>query len=146
MPAPQNHKNHGRIDPPMHLFVFPVLLVNLIVSIYATIHNWPEHPQLGPWWIVVSIALVVLAFKSRINDLKVQDRLIRLEERLRLIALLPPGDRAYADELDIRQLIALRFASDDELPDLVHKTLTQRLEPKAIKQSITHWRPDDHRV
>jgi len=146
MPAPQNHKNHGRIDPPMHFFVFPILLVNLIFSIYVTIHQWPQNPHLHPWWIVVSLALVVLAFKSRINDLKVQDRLIRLEERLRLAALLPPADLAHANELDVKQLIALRFASDDELPALVHKTLTQRLEPKAIKQSITHWRPDNHRV
>jgi hypothetical protein len=130
----------------MHLFVFPVLLVNLIFSIYITIHQWPQHPHLHPWWIVVSFALVVLAFKTRINDLKLQDRLIRLEERLRLAALLPPADLAHADELDIKQLVALRFASDDELPALVHKTLTQRLEPKAIKQSITHWRPDNHRV
>ena len=146
MPAPQNHKNHGRIDPPMHFFVFPILLVNLIFSIYVTIHQWPQNPHLHPWWIVVSLALVVLAFKSRINDLKVQDRLIPLEERLRLAALLPPADLAHANELDVKQLIALRFASDDELPALVHKTLTQRLEPKAIKQSITHWRPDNHRV
>jgi len=146
MPAPQNHKNHGRIDPPMHFFVFPILLVNLIFSIYVTIRQWPQNPNLHPWWIVVSLALVVLAFKSRINDLKVQDRLIRLEERLRLAALLPPADLAHADELDIKQLVALRFASDDELPALVHKTLTQRLEPKAIKQSITHWRPDNQRV
>ena len=65
---------------------------------------------------------------------------------LRLAALLPADDRAHIDELSIKQLIALRFASDAELPDLVRKTLTQNLEPKAIKESITTWRPDYDRV
>jgi hypothetical protein len=146
MAAPQSFKNHGRSDPAMHFFVFPVLILNLIVSIYVTIKHWPEHPHLHPWWILVSLALVVLAFKTRINDLKLQDRIIRLEERVRLAALLPPADLAHIGELSIKQFVALRFASDAELPALVHRTLTQNLEPKAIKESITNWRADDHRV
>jgi hypothetical protein len=146
MPAPQNYKNHARIDPPFHFFVMPILLLNFIFSIYVTIHRWPEHSRLHPWWIIVSLALIVLALKSRMYAVKVQDRVIRLEERLRLTTLLPPADLAYIDQLDIPQLIALRFASDAELPALVHRTLTQNLEPKAIKQSITNWRPDTHRV
>jgi hypothetical protein len=146
MSAPQSYKNHGRFDPPMHFFVFPVLLINFIVSIYLAIHHWPEDRCLHLWWIVVAAALVVLATKSRINDLKVQDRIIRLEETLRLASLLPPNDFAHIEELDIKQIIALRFASDAELPALVHKTLTQGLEPKAIKQNLVKWRADDHRV
>jgi hypothetical protein len=78
--------------------------------------------------------------------LTVQDRIIRLEEHLRLQALLPAEDRAHVNELSIKQLIALRFASNDELPALVRKTLTQNLEPKAIKQSIVNWRGDYDRV
>ena len=146
MAAEQNYKNHARVDPPMHFFVFPVLVANLGVAIYIAIHFRHEYPWLGHWSIVVSLALLVLAFKSRINALKVQDRIIRLEERLRLASLLPASDLGYIHELTIRQLVALRFASDDELPALVHKTLTQNLEPKAIKQAITHWRADYHRV
>ena len=146
MPTPQNYKNHGRFDPPMHFFVFPVLLINFIVTIVFAIHHWHHHRNLHLWLVVVSAALVVLATKCRVNDLKNQDRIIRLEEKLRLASLLPPGDLAHAHELDIKQIVALRFASDAELPALVHKTITQGLEPKAIKQNITNWRADDHRV
>ena len=146
MSAPQSFKNHGRLDPPMHFFVFPVLLINFIVTITIAIHHWHHHRGLHLWWIVVSAALVVLATKSRMNDLKVQDRIIRLEENLRLARLLPPADLAHIQELDIKQIIALRFASDAELPALVHKTITQGLEPKAIKQNIVNWRADNHRV
>jgi hypothetical protein len=146
MPAPQTYKNHARIDPPFHFFIMPILILNFFVSIYVTIRHWPEHPHLHPWWIIVSFALIILALKSRMYAAKVQDRIIRLEERLRLTALLPPADLAYIDQLDIKQLIALRFASDAELPALVHKTLTQDLEPKSIKQNITNWRADHYRV
>ncbi len=146
MSAPQNFKNHGRVDPPFHFFVLPVLGLNFFISIYLTIHHWPEHRYLYLWWIVVSTALLVLALKTRINDLRVQDRIIRLEENLRLSSLLPPADLAHIRELDIKQIIALRFAPDAELPALVHKTITQGLEPKAIKQSIANWRADNYRV
>ena len=146
MSAPQNFKNHGRTDRPIHFFVFPIFILNFFFSIYLTIHHWPEHRALHLWWIVVSAALVVLAFKSRIYALTLQDRVIRLEERLRLAALLSSPDLAHTHELTVKQLVALRFASDAELPALVHKTLTQNLEPKAIKQSITNWRADNHRV
>jgi hypothetical protein len=146
MPTPQNLKNHTRFHPPFHFFVLPLLLINLIFSIYATIHHWPTHWALHLWWIVMSIVFFVLAGIARGSAIKVQDRVIRLEERLRLAALLPAADHAHIDELSIKQLIALRFASDAELPALVHKTLTQNLEPKAIKESITTWRPDHDRV
>ena len=146
MSAPQNFKNHGRFDPAIHFFVFPVLLINFIVTIVIAVHHWHHHRNLHLWWVVVAAALVVLATKSRINDLKNQDRIIRLEEKLRLATLLPPNDLAHAHELDIKQIVALRFASDAELPALVHKTITQGLEPKAIKQNIVNWRADNHRV
>jgi hypothetical protein len=146
MPTPQTLKNHTRFHPPFHFFLVPVLLLNLIFSIYATIHHWPAHRHLHLWWIVMSVVFFVMAGIARGGAIKVQDRVIRLEERLRLAALLPSEDRAHIDELSTKQLIALRFASDAELPALVHKTLTQNLEPKAIKESITTWRPDYDRV
>jgi hypothetical protein len=146
MPVPQNLKNHARFYPPFHFFILPMLLLNFIFSIYVTIHHWPDHSALHLWWIVMSIVFFVMAGVSRGFALRVQDRIIRLEERLRLRALLPAEERSHIDELSIKQLIALRFASDEELPALVHKTLTQNLEPKAIKQSIVNWRGDYHRV
>jgi hypothetical protein len=146
MPTPQNLKNHTRWDPPFHFFVLPMLLLNFIFSIWGTIRHWPAHLHLYIWWILISIVLFVMAGTARGAALRAQNRIIRLEERLRLAALLPAADRAHIDELSTKQLIALRFASDAELPALVHKTLTQNLEPKAIKESITTWRPDYDRV
>ena len=146
MPTPQSIKNYTRWDPPFHFFVLPMLLLNFIFMIYITVHNWPRFQHTHLWWIAIAIVLFVFAATSRSQTLRAQDRIIRLEERLRLAALLPAEDRAHIDELSIPQLIALRFASDAELPALVRKTLTQNLEPKAIKQSIVNWRGDYYRV
>jgi hypothetical protein len=146
MAAPQTLQNHARFDPPFHFFVLPMLLLNFIFSIYATIHAWPRYQHTHLWWIVMSVVFFVMAGLGRGATLRAQDRIIRLEEHLRLQALLQAEDRAHIHELTIKQLIALRFASDAEIPALVRKTLTQNLEPQAIKQSIINWRADYHRV
>jgi hypothetical protein len=146
MPTQQSLKNHMRWHPPFHFFILPLLLLNFIFAIYTTVHNWPRYEHTNLWWIVLSFVLFVMAGISRDRSLVVQDRIIRLEERLRLQALLPVEERAHINELSTKQLIALRFASDDELPALFRKTLAHNLEPKAIKQSIVNWRPDHERV
>jgi hypothetical protein len=146
MPIQQNLKNYTRYDPPFHFVIIPLLLLNLIFSIYITVHNWPASKHLHLWGIVMAIVFIMMAGRARDSALKAQDRIIRLEERLRLAALLPAADLGHINELTVKQLIALRFASDAELPALVHKTLTQDMEPKAIKQAIVNWRPDNHRV
>jgi hypothetical protein len=146
MAAPQNLQNHARFDPPFHFFVLPMLLLNFIFSIYATIHAWPRYQHTHLWWIVMAVVFFVMANTARAETLRAQDRIIRLEERLRLQALLTAEDHAHIHELTIKQLAALRFASDAEIPALVRKTLTQNLEPKAIKQSIVNWRADNYRV
>ncbi|HXC95682.1 MAG TPA: DUF6526 family protein [Edaphobacter sp.] len=146
MPPAQNLKNHTRWYPPFHFFVLPILLLNFIFSIYVTIHHWPTHWALNFWWILMSTVFFVMAGIAREGSLTTQDRVIRLEERLRLAALVPAEERAHIDELSVKQLIALRFASDGELPALFRKTLTQNLEPKDIKRSIVNWRGDYHRV
>lgn len=135
----------------MHFFVVPVLLVNtiacIVVMVAIALHPHGLHMLLVHLWLVVlAAALLVLAVNSRLKDLKVQDRVIRLEERLRYAALLPPAQTVAAANLSLRQIVALRFAPDAELPALVARTLAEHLEPKQIKQSIVNWRADDHRV
>lgn len=146
MSTPQSFTNHTRHFPPFHFVLMPILVFNLIFSIYDTVHRYPEHKYLFHWWIVMSIAFILMALLSRMQAMKAQDRIIRLEERLRLATLLPPDERAHIGEFATAQLIALRFASDAELPALARRTLTQNLDPKAIKQAVEHWRADDLRI
>ena len=146
MSAPQNYKNHARFHPPFHFFVAPVLLINVILSIVVLVRHWPHHIALLSWLVIMSVALFLLAGFARQYALTVQDRVIRLEENLRYQRLLPPELALAAQALSVKQIIALRFASDAELPALLQRTLTENLKPKAIKQSITNWRADHLRA
>ena len=139
---PQNYANHSRLDPWFHFIILPPLLFCFLASIHHSMRE--EHSSiLLP---VFTFTVLMLATRGRMYALKVQDRVIRLEERLRLSALLPESMKPRIYELTERQLIALRFASDAELPALVERTLQEKLEPKAIKRSIQNWRPDYWRV
>jgi hypothetical protein len=140
---PQTLKNHGRFDLFYHFFILPVLFGNFFVCI---VHYDHEPRRFTAWLILMSVVLLVLALKARTYALRVQDRVIRLEERLRLATLLPESLRTRIPELTEGQLIALRFASDAELPALVDKTLRDGLAPKDIKKAIQTWRPDYWRV
>lgn len=139
----QNFKNHGMFDPPFHFFAVPIGLFLLIMSII----DLYKHPS---WMTAIHVLAVlwilVILFKARIYALKVQDRVIRLEERLRLAILLPPALQPRISELSIDQLIGLRFASDPELPGLVEKALGGNWNRKQIKEAIQNWRPDTWRV
>ncbi len=104
------------------------------------------HPLHGILLTLFAIAVLIALFKIRLYALRVQDRVIRLEERLRLASLLPEGLRSRIPELSERQLIALRFASDGELAGLAQKTLNEKLSPGDIKKSIKNWRADNWRV
>lgn len=146
MPEPQTYKNHTRFDPIWHFFIAPMLLVDIFFSIYVTIHHWPEHRALFSWWIVMAIILLLAVGKARAHAMTAQDRIIRLEEKLRFAALLPPDLLARSQALTVRQIIGLRFASDDELPSLVKRALDENLTEKQIKQAINKWRPDYLRV
>lgn len=144
MPQPeQNLKNHARFDPMFHGFLFVGALLLLGATIYALIRqpDWMGVVRLfGVLWVIV------LMFKTRLYAMKVQDRVIRLEERLRLAQLLPEPTRGRIGELSEGQLIALRFASDAEIPGLVQQTLGGKWDPKQIKSAIKSWRPDYLRV
>ncbi len=142
--TPQTFANHTRWQPPFHFFVLPVILINVIWSIVLFVQA--PGPSSG-FWIVVSLALLMLAFLVRLNPLKAQDRIIRLEERLRYQQVLSPALLAQTGALNIGQIIALRFAGDDELEELVSKVLAGKLtESKEIKRAIKNWRADTFRV
>ena len=140
---PQNYANHTRWLPVWHFFAFPMLGLNAIWSLVG-LRNGPTLEVL--FEIGVALALLVVVGLTRISPLTVQDRLIRLEERLRMERLLPDDLKARLDELTLQQCIALRFASDGELEALTRKALDEQAEPKAIKQAIRNWRPDHQRV
>ena len=139
----QNYANHTRFDPMFHYFLIPVLLINWI----ATIVHLVRHPSpWSAWLMIIAFALILIIGKARGYALKVQDRVIRLEERLRLSTLLSEPLRARTGELSEAQLVGLRFASDGEIPTLVERTLREHLTQKQIKQAIQNWRPDYFRV
>jgi hypothetical protein len=146
MPEPQNFKNHTRFDPPWHFFIAPMLLLNVILAIVAIVRHWPDHHNLFIWWLIMAIVGLMAVGKARAHSMVAQDRIIRLEEKLRFAALLPPDLLARSQALTVRQIIGLRFASDDELPGLVKRALDENLSEKQIKQAINNWRPDYLRV
>jgi len=136
----QSYKKHARLLPPFHFFVVPVLLVNLLNSVR---HVWQMPTAHFAFEVVVAAALLTLAFLSRIQALTVQDRVIRLEMRLRLRGLLPPDLQPQIDQLTHRQLVALRFASDSEIPELVREVVSGKLTTsKDIKLRIRNWQGD----
>lgn len=141
--APQSYANHARIDPHFHFVLVPLSFAALILSIILLVRNPGIASAL---WVVLAIGFALLTPRARIYSLKVQDRVIRLEERLRLAMLLPAGDRPRIAELTKSQLVALRFASDAELPALAARALNEGLTGKQIKSSIQNWRADYLRV
>lgn len=139
----QSASSHTKWDPPFHFFLTPILFLNVLYRGKQVI----SEPSIGAIWTVfVAAALLVGAFLIRIYSLKVQDRLIRLEERLRMKELLAPALYQRALQLTEKQLVAVRFASDAELATLVTEALDQNLAPKQIKERIKSWRPDHFRV
>lgn len=139
--AEQSFKSHARWLPPFHFFVLPVLLINFGFSIYW----WVKAGSTlnGLLSVLVAAALFVGMVMSRVMAMKVQDRVIRIEERLRLERVLPSDLQPRISEFTIEQLVGLRFASNAELPELARRVLDEKLnDRKAIKQLIKTWRPD----
>lgn len=144
----QSFANHTRIVPLYHFFLIGILTINLgwtIFRLFAPIPGTPLPDRI--WAVVVAAALGLLAYFARIFALRAQDRVIRLEERLRYETLLPAELKAGARELRRGQILALRFASDAELAGLVRAVLDKKLsEPKEIKKAIQSWRADYFRL
>jgi uncharacterized membrane protein (DUF485 family) len=139
--AEQNYSNHVKFVPLFHFFVLPVLLINFFSSIF-------RYRVLGFSWtwligMLTALALFMLAGLGRTFALKVQDRVIRMEERQRCERLLPTEFKSRIAEITPDQFVALRFASDGELPGLVSKVLTDKIsDRKTIKQMVKNWRGD----
>lgn len=144
METSQNFANHTRWHPMFHFFLLPVMLINFVWAIVDFVKA--PTPNSG-WWIVVSLALVLLTFFARTYSLKVQDRVIRLEEALRYRQLLSPAALQQVSALTVPQIVALRFAGDDELETLTAQTLAGGFAKSSdIKQAIKNWRADTFRV
>ena len=145
---PQTLANHAKIDPPFHYFLLPVILINVIVVGYYLVRSIIQGREWlgGVWLLILSLALVVIMGRLRAYATQLQDRIIRLEERLRLGALLPEVLQSRIGELSDAQLVGLRFASDAELPALVQRTLDEKLDRTQIKKSVADWRPDYSRI
>ena len=142
----QSYADHTRWDPWFHFFILPVFALAVIVAVVHAAMHIQRHPIHGVLLILFALATLGAIFKIRMNALKVQDRVIRLEERLRLASLLPEPLRARIPELTVGQLVGLRFASDGEVAGLVQRALTEKLSCGDIKKAIKTWRPDDFRV
>lgn len=137
----QNLSNHVKYVPSFHFFAIPVFIVNFVWSLFRL--RTLGFSFAGIFGVLLAGALVVLVFAARVFALAVQDRVIRLEERVRYERVLPEELRWRADELTVGQFVALRFASDEELPQLMRKVLDEKLSKrKAIKQLIKNWKPD----
>ena len=139
----QHYSNHTRLHPLFHMFLLPVAGINILAAAWHLF----RHPGLwAAWFVILALAGATAIVMIRTYALKVQDRVIRLEELLRMERLLPAPLKSRVYEITEQQFIALRFASDGEIPTLVEKTLAGNLEPKAIKAAIQSWRPDYWRV
>jgi hypothetical protein len=141
MAEQQGYSNHAKWFPPFHFFAVPILLANLIWSMFRL--KPMGYSVYSFFYVFVAAAMLVTIFVARIMALKVQDRVIRVEERLRYQRLLPADLQARADDFTINQIVSMRFASDAELPALARKVLDDKInDRKTIKQLIKVWKPD----
>jgi hypothetical protein len=141
---PQNFKNHTRLLPIYHFVALPLFVINLFYALYLAVTNFSWATVVG---VGLAVALVLLVVSARVMALTVQDRVIRLEERLRMRSLLPADLQPRINDFTVQQLVALRFASDDELPGLARKVSDGKIEDqKAIKKMVTNWRADYQRA
>jgi len=140
----QSYGSHRRYIPEFHFFALPVLGINVVL----TVLEFFRAPGFTTAWLVIlSLALAIGVWTARAMALRAQDRIIRLEERLRLERVLPPDLRERVGQLTTSQLIALRFAGDDEIAELARRALDGDLKSRSdIKRAIRNWQPDELRV
>lgn len=139
----QHFKNHSRILPVWHIIASLGLLAVFIGSIINLVHSAPENKYSASLLIVISILLIIIWYYERMFALRAQDRAIRAEENFRHFILT---GKPHDSRLRLGQIIALRFASDDEMPALAKRAVEEKLKPKEIKQAVKNWKADHHRV
>ena len=144
MPTSQNYHNHSRYFPLVHFVVFPILTINLI---YQTVRLYQEPNWDRGMFLLLSLVFILMTIAARMQALKAQDRVIRLEEAIRYEQLLSEDVASDAARLPLGQVIALRFSSDEELPDLIARIgAGEFTKNKEIKMAVKKWRGDHHRV
>jgi hypothetical protein len=142
--SPQTFENHARILPAYHYVAFPLFALNFFFTLYQAVTSFSWANLIA---FATAIALILFFFVARVMALTVQDRVIRLEETLRMRAVLPADLQSRIGEFTVKQLVALRFASDEELPELARQVLDGKLQDqKAIKKMVRHWRADYQRA
>ena len=142
--TPQTLQHHAKLVAPFHDILLPILLINLLLSIYRSTTAFSLETA---WLVWMAVALIMIAVFARTFALKAQDRVIRLEERMRMQTLLPDELKPRIHDFTMDQLAALRFASDNELPNLARKVLEDGIDDrKIIKQLIVTWRADYQRL
>ena len=140
---PQSYENHAKFIPVFHYIALPLLLVNFFGALFRVTQEISFYTLND---VGLAISLIVVAVFTRLFALKAQDRVIRLEEQIRMQTFLPDALKAHVGRLTMGQIVALRFASDEELVDLTQDALDQNTSPNALKQAVKNWRPDYDRV
>lgn len=139
----QSYASHVRVDPMFHQVIFFLAAISIVLALWIVIRRFGlSSIEL----LLLAVTLLLVALRLRAYATKLQDRIIRVEERLRLQSLIAGPSRSRIGELTEGQLIALRFASDAEVPVLVDRTLAEHLSKDDIKKAIVTWRPDNFRV
>ncbi len=140
----QNFANHTRLVPPFHYVALPILLVNFVWAVRGLFSGITFDASLN---VLVAVALIIVALFARVFALKAQDRVIRLEMRLRMRELLPEDLQGRINDFTPTQMVGLRFAGDAELPELARKALDENItKATPIKKMITDWQGDYFRV
>jgi hypothetical protein len=141
MSPPQSYERHAHLP---RLWVAGVLA--WLLAVIALGLHWAGWAPAWIWQLALVVAVAVALAIGRVYITALQDRIIRLEMRVRGAAILPPARQADLERLTTRQIVALRFASDEELPDLLERAVREPLSPDAIKRAIRRWVPDHHRT
>lgn len=143
--TPQSFENHAKIVPGYHRWATALLVLPTLYYLFLTVRDFYSAERLADFLFAAGVILAALY--ARVFPIGVQDRVIRLEERLRMQHLLPEDLKKRIPELTTGQLVALRFASDEELPDLARRVLDEGItDKKAIKQAVKSWRADHQRI